>query len=255
MPSLSPPALVGIAGVCGLTLLVLLAGAALMFFQKGSRRAALVAPLVPLVALPTLVAVALGSFRFAEAIASMAMAGSEGAAAFLPVGREIWLVTRSAGASLVLLGLLGLSGGLIRTGADDPAPECSRLRAVALFLIPAAALVLLAGLVREERTALHLARIATENRSPANEAALAAYGFGAGSGSIAALSQRIALATTLGSAGSILAAVILLGLGASGGLLAWPVRVGLAFTAASVVIWVAVLAMGAAVAAGLYSPF
>jgi hypothetical protein len=244
-----------LVGVCGLGVLVFLVAAALILLQKGSRRAALVAPLAPLMALPTLLAVALGSWKILDAIASMAMAGSEGGAAFVVAGHEIWLLTRSGGATVAVLGMTGLIGGLIRTGADDPAPECSPLRAVMLLLLPAAALLLLAGVVREERTALHVVRIVAEDRSPTNEAALAAYGFGEGSGSLAAISRRVARATTLGSIGSILAAVILLGLAVTGGLLAWPVRVGLSFTAASALIWVAVVATGAAVAAGVYSPF
>ncbi len=240
--------------MCGLVLLVLLATVALLLLQKGPRRPALVAPLVPLLALPMLLALALGSFRLVDAFASVALAGSGQIASILAVFREIWFLTRSAAASLALLGLVGLTFGLVRGVAEDRAPECSPLRATALLALPAAGLVLLALVVREERTALHVARIVVENKTPANEAAFAAYGFGEGSEAIAAVSRRIARAAALGSLGSILAAVILLGLAVTGGLLAWPVRVGKGFTAASSAIWFAVVATGAALAAGLYSP-
>jgi hypothetical protein len=244
--------LVGAILVLGLSLLLFLASAALILFQKGRRRAALVAPLVPLVALPAVLAVALGSFRLTRAFAYMAATG--GVLAVVPVLHGVWLLTRCAGAALALLAGLGLVGGLIRTGAADASPACSPPRAVALLLLPAMALVLLAGLVREERTAVHVARLVIEDKSPQNETAMAAYGFGTGTGAIAAVSSRIARAAIFGSAGSILAAVVLLGLSLTGAILAWPVRVGPGFAAASALLWMALLTAGAAIAAGLYTP-
>jgi hypothetical protein len=242
------------AAVCGLATLVLLVVAALHLLQKGPRRPALVAPLVPLVGVPMLLAVSLGSFRLINAFASLSLGGTGGSALVLAAGRDIWSLTRIAGGGVAALGAVGLAMGLIRGGGEDRSAACSPSRALALLVLPAAALVLLAGLVREERTALHIARLVVEDKSAANDAAFAAYGFGEGSGAIAAVSSRIARATVLGSVGGIVAAVILLGLALTGGLLAWPARVGRVFTAASIAIWIAVVAAGAALAAGLYSP-
>jgi hypothetical protein len=243
----------GIVAVLGLGLLFFLLAAGLFFVQKGARRAGLVAALLPLAVLPLVAAVCVGSWELLDVFAGMAMTGSGGAAPVLAASRDVWFLTRVGAVCLALLGLVGLLGGLLRTGNDESALECSALRAATLLALPLAALLLTAGLVREQHRALHITRIVVEPKSASNDAFIESE-FGRGSAAIAAVSSRISLATTLGGMGGFVAGVILLGLAVTGGILAWPVRVGIGFSAAAALIWLVGVAGGIAIALGLFAP-
>lgn len=251
------------AGVTALTgLIVWLAAAAALLFQKGPRRAALVAGLLPAALIPAVVSVALSAFTLARLFSGMAVAGSAGAAEVLAGTQGVWSTARVGFGAAALVGWLGLLGGLLRFGsAPATAPACSVRRAVVLAALPLLAL-LVAGLQAHELrlgTGIARAVVTATAGDPARKAAVERYLeahdlAGHGSAAIAQISERVARAIALASLGGALALVILLGLTVTGMILAWPVRVGPVFVAASSGLWTLLALAGTALAVGLGAP-
>lgn len=250
--------------VVGSGAIVLLLALAALVFQQGARRAALVAGLVPAALVAPAVALSLAAFAFIRVFAGLAAgAGNDGLSAIVRLEAEgVWGTARVGFGLAALAGLLGLAGGLLRFGAGrDGAPACSARRGLVLLLLPLTA-VLAAGLQARQlwkSVAVAQAVVAETGGDATRQAAvgdfMAAQGLGTtGSGSIAETAQFVAAGATGASLGGVLLVVILLGLATCGTLLAWPVRVGPVFVAASSGLWLLLCGVGAAAALGWGAP-
>jgi hypothetical protein len=251
---------VGIVGVAALIVFVVLA--ALNFSRKGSTRTALVAVLLPLAMLPPVLALAIASFQTSNLLSSLATSEGFNGQELSTACRAVWLVPRLAFGLTALLAGAGLLAGLLRFGpvASD-ARDLSLRRATVLCLLPVLGLGITGVLAHELRDGLgvSLAVLANTKDDAARRSRVERYlddaGLGhTGSGSIAAISMRITGALQVALIGGGAAVVVLLGLALTGLILAWRVRTGVLFAAASSLLWLAPLAIGALLALGFGAP-
>lgn len=233
----------------------------LFFVHSGPRRAGLVAAALPLaLILPTL-AVCYGSFSLINAFSGMAVSGGDASAVITAQSRHVWTTVRGAAGIVAMVALLALVLGLVPARERPGGAACSLRRALVLLVLPLCALALSVGLTRQLRSAVRIAQVVV---MPANDDAgkaaverlLASEGLGGltGIGSIAAISDSIALRSTLGSVGALPVLVVLIGLSLTGALLAAPVRMGGGFVAAASLLWLLVALAASAIAAGLGDP-
>jgi hypothetical protein len=249
----------------GLTVLgaLVIAGAviAALFAHKGRQRAAVLACALPLALVLATAAVSLGGFSLIRTFSGMAVTGSGGESAVLRECARLWTLVRMASGAVALLSLLFLVLGLVPFGRpNDAVPVVSPRRSMLLFVLPLCALVLVATLVGQLRSALRVtaAVVTTPGNDRERMAArdvLRSEGIeNEGSGGIAEISSLIAIRAIVAGLGGFVVLVVLLGLALTGLLLAAPVRVGMPFVVTASFAWLAVAAAATALALGALAP-
>ncbi len=232
----------------------------LFFAHSGPRRAGLVASALPLASTLPVVAGSYAAFRLIRAFSAMSATGTAGEVH--PELMGAWMVLRIGWGGTAAVALLALVFGLLPTRERAGVPACSTRRALVLLAIPVCALALAAGLLHPMRSSLRVANAVVQPGADdaagkaAAERALEAEGLGSarGSAGIAAISNHIAVGMTLGSVGGLVALVVLLGLAATGALLAARVRVPALFVAAGSGLALLAALLGAAIALGVGDP-
>jgi hypothetical protein len=229
--------------------------------QSQPLRAVLVGGGVSLVLLLPTVTTGFASWSVTRAISRQAEAG-QGGEPLIAVFFGLWSLQRLAWGGVAVLCVLALALSVLRKGAPAEAAACSARRALVIALLPLVAFVGVASVSRELYKALRISTAvisATEDNpasGAASDAVLAAEGLPTkgGSGTIAAISDRIAWATIRGMMGSTALVILLSGLGALGFGLAWRVRPPAALVAVSSALWLLAGLGAGLVAAGLLDP-
>ncbi len=249
------PGLVLVAVLAAVVLAVL---AVLAVAWPGRRRAGLVAACLPLALIPPVAATAFVSWQLVRLFASMAE--SQGPLQLVAACSALWLVERVAWAAFAAACALGLLLGLVRTGAADGV-SCSGRRGFVLLLLPLLGLLAAASVARPVASALRVtaAVVSSDERDPESklrtDAVLAAEGLATrGSGSIGDISRLVARGAMVGTFGSALAAVVLLGLAVPGAILAGRVSFGGSFLALASLLWLLGAAVGGLLATGIVNP-
>jgi hypothetical protein len=239
---MSGPVLVLMVSVVAVSLVALLAVLIVYFTARGPARAGLASLGVAAALVGPVAGVGAASYALTQRFSNMAVAGSGGTALVLAGCAETALLIRvGCVAAALTLGIASLLGWVGRR--DRPPLPSASARRMAVLALPAVLSFLLVGgaLEYSRRTRNTIIEVVASPEPAASSADAGPDGRdaqesaspGASAGSIAEISQRLALGLTAGVLGVPFLFMVLAGFASATAILAWRVQVPTAFAALS----------------------